>query len=97
MIHTIAGEVGGHPLENEAAVLDHDYNDEHRDVYVVTTGEQAGESALPGAPGDGIWEREEAPIIPTDDLRALKKASDSRNTVETVRLTAYIVSNNNIK
>ena len=97
MIHIIAGEVGGHLLENEVAVLDHEYDDEHRDVYVVATGEQVGEPILPDTTGDAIWEREEVPIIPTDDLRALKKASDSRNTVETVRLAAYTVSNNNIK
>lgn len=97
MIRVIAGQVYDHLIENEIAILDRDYNDEYRNVYVVATGEQLGEPIFPDTTGDAIWEWEEVSIVPTDDLRALKKASDSGNTTETARLAAYIVSSNNIK
>ncbi len=74
MIRIIAGEVDGHSLENEIAVLDHEYNDEYRDVYVVATGEQIGEPIFPDTSGDGIWEWEEVSIIPTGVINKLHAA-----------------------
>lgn len=92
MIRVIAGEVGGHPLENEFAALEKDYLDEYPEVYVVITGEQTGEPILPDTPGDGIWEWEEVTVIPTDSVNALRRAVDRGNTSEILCLAAYIAT-----